>query len=106
MMLMVATTILPFVGVADKSVEKNIVLNQNNKTKSMVDYPAILIGSINNKVIGESYTSFHTVYVICLSKGWGNHIWGSNVLISVSNEYIGYFGEGFIFGIFYGPPPP
>jgi hypothetical protein len=107
MMLMIATTILPFVGVADKSVEKNIVLNQNNKTKPMIDYPAVLIGTINSKVIGESYTSFHTVYVICISKNWGNHIpYANNVLISVSNEYIGYLGEGFIFGIFYGMPPP
>jgi hypothetical protein len=81
--------------------------NQHNKTKPMTDYPAILIGTINNKVIGESYTSFHTVYVICISKNWGNHIpYANNVLISVSNEYIGYLGEGFIFGIFYGMPPP
>ena len=90
--LMIATA-LPVSSTLQESKEKNIVLNQNNKTKPMTDYPAVLIGTINNKVIGESYTSFHTVYVLCLSKGWGNHIWGNNVLISVSNEYIGYLGE-------------
>jgi hypothetical protein len=104
-MLLIATA-LPSMGLAEETKQKNIVLNQNNKTKPMIDYPAVLIGTINNKVIGESYTSFHTVYVICISKNWGNYIYGNNVLISVSNEYIGYFGEGFIFGIFYGPPPP
>jgi hypothetical protein len=105
-MLLIATA-LPSMGLAEETKQKNIVLNQNNKTKPMTDYPAVLIGTINNKIIGESYTSFHTVYVICISKNWGNHIpYTNNVLISVSNEYIGYLGEGFIFGIFYGMPPP